>query len=154
MRFFLDSNILVSVLNKQYPLFTTTTRIISLADNSKFTVFTSPVCLAIAFYFAEKKHKSIVAKKKISILCEHIKIADANKRTVVQSLENHDGHDFEDGIEYYSALENECDYIITEDVNDFYFSKIEAISSEDFFEKYLINPSKKKRKINYELPQQ
>ena len=63
MRIFLDANILVSVLNKEYPLFTYTSRIISLADKKKFTLFTSPVCLAIAFYFAEKKYKSISAKK-------------------------------------------------------------------------------------------
>ncbi len=148
MRIFLDANILVSVLNKEYPLFTTTSRIVSLADNSKFTVFTSPVCLAIAFYFAEKKHKSILAKKKISILCEHIKIADPNKSTVVQSLENPAVHDFEDGLEYYAALENKCDCIITEDVNDFCFSKIEVIRSEDFFEKYLSKTLKIKKRIN------
>ncbi|HEV8079701.1 MAG TPA: PIN domain-containing protein [Chitinophagaceae bacterium] len=146
MRIFLDANILVSVLNKEYPLFTTTSRIVSLADNSKFSVFTSPVCLAIAFYFAEKKHKSILAKKKISILCQHIKIADTNKNTVVQALKNQAVNDFEDGLEYYSALENKCDCIITEDIDDFYFSKIEVIRSESFFEKYLLNRSDKTKK--------
>ncbi len=143
MRIFLDANILVSVLNKEYPLFTTASRIVSLADNSKFTVFTSPVCLAIAFYFAEKKHKSILAKKKISILCKHIKIADANKNTVLKSLQNRAVNDFEDGLEYYSALENKCDCIITEDIDDFYFSKIEVIRSEDFFDKYLAKSTKR-----------
>jgi predicted nucleic acid-binding protein len=148
MRIFLDANILVSVLNKEYPLFTTTSRIVSLADNPKYTVFTSPVCLAIAFYFAEKKHKSIIAKKKINILCEHIKIADANKNTVLQSLHNPAVHDFEDGLEYYSAIDNKCDCIITEDTNDFYFSKIEVISSENFFEKYLSKASTSKKRRN------
>ena len=146
MRIFLDANILVSVLNKEYPLFTITSRIVSLADNPKYTVFTSPVCLAIAFYFTEKKHRSILAKKKIRVLCDHIKIADANKSTVVQSLENAAVSDFEDGLEYYSAIENKCDCIITEDVGDFYFSKIEVISSENFFEKYLVTSLKSKRR--------
>lgn len=145
MKIFLDANILVSVLNKEYPLFTITSRIVSLADNPKFTVFTSPVCLAIAFYFVEKKHTSILAKKKISILCEHINIADANKNTVLQALKNPAVNDFEDGLEYYSAVENKCDCIITEDIDDFYFSKIEVIRSEDFFEKYLSKTSKIKK---------
>ncbi|MGI8584481.1 MAG: type II toxin-antitoxin system VapC family toxin [Chitinophagaceae bacterium] len=147
MRVFLDANILVSVLNKEYPLFTLTSRIISLADKSKFTLFTSPVCLAIAFYFAEKKYKSASAKNKIQILCDHINIAAANKSTVLQSLNNPAVNDFEDGLEYYSAVENKCDCIITEDVDDFYFSKIEVLSSENFFEKYLLNsPDKQRRK--------
>ena len=138
MRVFLDANILVSVLNKEYPLFTYTSRIISLADKTNFTIFTSPVCLAIAFYFAEKKYKSVSAKRKIQILCEHINIAPAIKSTVVQSLNNPAVNDFEDGLEYYSAVETRCDCIITEDINDFYFSKIEVLSSEAFFEKYLL----------------
>jgi predicted nucleic acid-binding protein len=137
MRIFLDANILVSVLNKEYPLFTYTSRILSLAGKTKFTLFTSPVCLAIAFYFAEKKHKSAAAKNKIQILCQHINIAPDNKSTVLQCLQNPAVNDFEDGLEYYSALESKCDCIITEDVNDFYFSKIEVLGSEDFFEKYL-----------------
>jgi predicted nucleic acid-binding protein len=139
MKIFLDANILVSVLNKEYPLFTYTSRIISLADKSKFTLFTSPVCLAIAFYFAEKKYKSISAKNKISILCGHIHIASATKNTVLQSLQNPAVNDFEDGLEYYAAIESKCDCIITEDIDDFYFSKIEVLGSEDFFEKYLAN---------------
>lgn len=139
MRLFLDANILVSVLNKEYPLFTVTSRIVSLADKSKFTLFTSPVCLAIAFYFAEKKYKSVSAKKRIQILCDHLSIASTDKSTVMQSLNNPAVTDFEDGLEYYSALENKCDCIITEDTDDFYFSKIEVIRSENFFEKYLSN---------------
>ena len=137
MRIFLDANVLVSVLNKEYPTFTYTSRIVSLADRSKFTVFTSPVCLAIAFYFAEKKYKAVSAKKRIEILCDHINIAPSNKSTVMQSLQNPAVNDFEDGLEYYSALENKCDCIITEDIDDFHFSKIEVLNSESFFEKYM-----------------
>ena len=137
MKIFLDANILVSVLNKEYPLFTYTSRIVSLADNKKFTLFTSPACLAIAFYFAEKKYKSISAKKRIKILCEHIRIAPANTTTVVKSLNYPAIDDFEDGLEYYAAVESKCDCIITEDIEDFYFSKIEVLRSEDFFQKHL-----------------
>ena len=68
MRIFLDANILVSVLNKEYPLFSYSARIVSLADNKKFTVFTSPICLAIAFYFAEKKSGTQLAKKRLKYL--------------------------------------------------------------------------------------
>ena len=33
-------------------------------------------------------------------------------------------HDFEDGLEYYTALEKDCKSIITEDQNDLYFQKL------------------------------
>ena len=138
MRIFLDANILVSVLNKEYPLFSTTSRILSLSDNKNFILYSSPVCLAIAFYFAEKKFKSIKAKIKIQLLCDHIQITPVNESAVIKTLQTPAINDFEDGLEYYSALENKCDCIITEDIDDFYFSKIEVIRSEEFFKKYMI----------------
>jgi predicted nucleic acid-binding protein len=137
MRIFLDANFLVSVLNKEYPLFTQTSRILSLADKKRFSLYTTPLCLAIAFYFAEKKFRSVMAKNKVNILCEHINIAEVNKSCVSKTLKNPAINDFEDGLEYYAALENKCDCIITEDIKDFYFSKIEVLKSGQFFEKYL-----------------
>lgn len=139
MRIFVDANILVSVLNKEYPLFTYTARILSLAGNKDFQLYTSPVCLAIAFYFAEKKVKAAKAKEKISILCDKINIADATGASVQKSLKNKKILDFEDGLEYYAAVENKCRCLITEDREDFYFSEIEVLNSEQFFEKYMMN---------------
>ena len=86
MRVFLDANILISVLNKEYPLFSHTARILSLADKKDFEIYTSPICLAIAFYFAEKKYKSATAKEKIRVLSGHIKIAEATKTSVQKNI--------------------------------------------------------------------
>lgn len=88
MRLFLDANILVGVLNKEYPLFSCAARIVSLADNKKFTVYTSPICLAIAFYFAEKKSGTQMAKRKIEILVDKLSITDVGKKEVLLSLQN------------------------------------------------------------------
>lgn len=132
MKVFVDANILVSVLNKEYPLFTHTSRILSLADSAGFQIYTSPVCLAIAFYFAGKKYKATKAKEKISLLCEHIEIAEATKSSVQKALKNKSVLDFEDGLEYYSAEESRCTCLVTEDMNDFYFADMEVLTSEAF----------------------
>ena len=137
MRVFVDANILVSVLNKEYPLFTYSSRILSLADYGNFEVYTSPICLAIAWYFAEKKHKAKIAREKIKTLCQHISIASSTKAAVENALLNPKINDFEDGLEYYSAIESNCHFIITEDTNDFYFAGIPVLTARSFFEKYV-----------------
>jgi predicted nucleic acid-binding protein len=137
MRIFLDANILVSVLNKEYPLFTISSRILSLTDTNEFEVYTSPVCLAIAFYFAEKKYKTRMAKQKLGILCDHIRIAEVTTSSVKKSLNNQRINDFEDGLEYYAAIESRCSCIITEDADDFYFSEINVLNCHDFYMKYM-----------------
>lgn len=138
MIIFLDANILVSVLNKEYPLFSYTSRIISLADNKKFTVYTSPVCLAIAFYFAEKKSGTNMAKKKMDILCSKLLIAEVGEKEVLAAVANKAAEDFEDGLEYYAALHKKSKVIITQNKSDFYFSDIEVLDAEEFVGKYLL----------------
>ena len=137
MKIFLDANILVAVLNKEYPLFSNAARILSLSGEKDFEVFTSPICLAIAFYFAEKKSGSSAARRKIALLVSHINISPANKETVLKTISNKKIIDFEDGLEYYSALESGCQAIVTENQEDFHFSEIEVVSCREFMERYL-----------------
>jgi predicted nucleic acid-binding protein len=138
MRIFLDANILVSVLNKEYPSFTFTSRLLSLVDDKKYSVYTSPVCLAIAFYFAEKKSGTTIAKQKIELLCKKLLITKVGKEEVLFALQNKKVNDFEDGIEYYAAIANKCQVIITEDLSDYYFSEIPVQTAQDFLIEHVL----------------
>ncbi|MBD3750641.1 MAG: PIN domain-containing protein [Sphingobacteriales bacterium] len=138
MNIFLDANILVAVLNKEYPVFSLAARILSLADHPRYKIYTSPVCLAIAYYFAEKKSSSASAKKKISLILEHIHVAASHQSGVLNTLSNPKINDFEDGLKYFAALESDCDCIVTENVKDFYFSKIEVLDCKGFAQKYFV----------------
>jgi predicted nucleic acid-binding protein len=130
-RVFIDANVLVAVINKEYPLFSDAARVLSLADRSDYDIFTSPVCLAIAFYFAEKKSGTSLAKKKLKLLLEHIKVTTMDDKIVRQALSNLSIHDVEDGMQYYSAISAGCTYIVTEDKDDYYFSNISVTSCKN-----------------------
>lgn len=132
MRVFVDANILIAVLNKEYPLFSNAARILSLNGKKNISIYTSPLCLAIAFYFSTKKSGEKLAKKKIEQLCQNIRITTIQEDLTKQALQNPKIHDFEDGLEYYSALNHICDFIVTENQGDFYFSEIMVVGCEDF----------------------
>lgn len=132
MKIFVDANVLVSVLNREYPLFTYAARVLSLTDAAGFEVYTSPVCLAIAFYFAEKKSGNEQAKRKIVLLAGKLRIAPADERTVRLAAGNSAIHDFEDGLEYYAAVLAGCETVITEDKDDFYFSEVPVYGCEEY----------------------
>ncbi len=135
MNVFLDANILVAVLNKEYPVYSDAARLLSVPGHK---IYTSAVCLAIAFYFAEKKHGSTVARKKISLLARHLEIADCGKKEAEAAISSHRIHDFEDGLEYYAAIHAGCTCIITEDSNDFYFSEVAVLDAASFLRQYVI----------------
>lgn len=134
MRVFLDANVLVSVLNKEYPLFPHSARILSLADQLRFQLYTTPICLAIAFYFAEKKCGTARAKQKMQVLSSKLHIAAVDSQTVTSAVSNPSVMDFEDGLEYYSALQHDCKAIVTEDSEGFYFSEIPVFDCRKFLE--------------------
>lgn len=137
MRFFLDANILVSVLNKEYPVYIYTSRILGLAGNTNTTLVTTNICLAIAFYFAEKKYGKTLAKSKISLLVQHLDIAECGKREALSVVQNKKIHDFEDGLQYYAAVHSNCSVIVSNDLDDFYFSDLQVMDPERFFRKYV-----------------
>ncbi len=132
MRLFVDANILVATLNKEYPLFSWSSRLLSLHGKENIQIFTSPLCLAIAFYFSSKKSGEKMAREKIGMLLQHIGITSVDEKTTEQAIKNRQIHDFEDGMEYYSAIQHSCDCIVTENQKDFYFSDIEVMGCEEF----------------------
>lgn len=138
MKIFLDANILVTVLCNEYPRFTECARVLSLADDKRFEVFTSPLCLAIGAYFAEKKNGKKLSKQKIALLVEKLKVTSMDGSAAKRTVENKRVDDFEDGLEYYSALDAKCSCIVTYDRNDFHFSELEVLDARQFLLKFAV----------------
>ena len=138
MKAFVDANVIVAVLNKEYPVFTHAAKVLSLADSRRFQLYTTPLCFAIAFYFSCKKNGAAVAKEKMKILANKLKIAEIKQQDVWNAANNKKIEDFEDGLQFYAAKNARCSAIITENVKDFYFSDIEVLSAEDFLIKHVI----------------
>jgi predicted nucleic acid-binding protein len=139
-RIFLDANVLVTVLCNEYPRFSACARVLSLTDDPRFKVYTSPLCLAIGAYFAEKKNGKKMARKKIALLVEKLGITTVDETVTQRALDNVKVSDIEDGLQYYSAVDAKCSAIITYDKRDFHFSELEVLDGEEFLLKYAVMP--------------
>ena len=138
MNIYIDANVIISVFNKEYPAFGYAARVLSLADDRKFKLFTSPLCLAMVFYFASKKSGAAAAKKKIQILAGKISIAENKQADILQAAGSKKIHDFEDGLQYFAAIHAKCQCIVTADTGDFYFSDIEVCTPEVFLAEHVL----------------
>jgi len=141
-RIFLDANVLVTVLCNEYPRFTACARVLSLADDPRFEVYTSPLCLAIGAYFAEKKNGRKKARKKIALLARKLRITAMDENAVQQAVANPKVGDLEHGMQYYSAVAAKCGHIITYDRKDFHFAELPVLEPEDLLMQQVVrNPS-------------
>ena len=131
-KIFLDANVLVSVLCNEYPRFTACARVLSLCDDKRFEVYTSPMCLAIGGYFAEKKGGKKLAKQKVALLAQKLRFTAIDGNAVELGLANKKVNDFEDGLQYYSSVAAKCTCIVTYDRKDFHFAEVEVLDAEEF----------------------
>ncbi len=136
MKVFIDANILVAVLNKEYPNYTFAARVLSWVSDNGHQLYTTTISLAIASYFAEKKHGAKRAKEKMAVLAQNFWIADCGKPEVMNALANKKIKDFEDGLQYYAAANSLCNCIVTENKEDFYFSELSVYNAEEFLKMY------------------
>jgi len=61
-----------------------------------------------------------------------VKVLSLNDKIIDLALNDSNFKDFEDGLQYYSAVENEQDIIITRDLNDFKESKISVMTADEY----------------------
>ncbi|WP_332911716.1 hypothetical protein [Algoriphagus boritolerans] len=89
------------------------------------------------FIFLRKKSGTALAKRKLEILSTKLKSTLVDQDTVRLTASDERVYDFEDGLEYYSALNSDCEVIITEDSGGFHFSKIPVMNCERFMHERL-----------------
>jgi predicted nucleic acid-binding protein len=137
-KIFLDANILVTVLCNEYPRFGPCARVLSLVDDPRFEVYTSPLCIAIGAYYASKKNGKKLARKKVSLLGEKLRMTIMGQSAMERTLADPRILDIEDGLQYHSAVDAKCGYIVTYDRKDFHFADIPVMDAEDFLLKHAV----------------
>lgn len=138
MNIFLDANVIIAVLNQEYPRFDLSARVLSLAGNSKFNFYTSTLAISISFYMSSKKSTDTVAYNKIKLLANKIDIA-TNRSTDLKSVfANKKILDIEDGLQYLAAKGSKNKVIVTYDLGDYHFSDIEVLEPKTFLMKYAL----------------
>ena len=99
--------------------------------------FTHSVISSVCLRVYSLQPGTAMARTKINMLIEKLLFTSIDSKTVKDVKNNKKIHDFEDGLQYYSAIESKCTFIITEDKKDFHFSEIEVLGSRDFIETYV-----------------
>ena len=86
-------------------------------------------------YVARKNFSREILYDIITDLRKVISFTNVDDLTIQRALILR-ANDFEDAIQYFSALQAGADCIVTRNVKDFSFSDIEVITPSDFLTKY------------------
>lgn len=112
---FLDTNILIDILLDRDLDGISIKKIAPYLKDSK--VFLSTLSVHITFYILKIKPNSIMHKSAVDLI-NTMNLVPLSNIIVGISMKSY-LNDFEDTLQYYSALDQNCDYILTRDIKDF-----------------------------------
>jgi len=128
----LDTNIILDLLAKREPYHQDSMQIFSLADLGKIDIVVSSLSLVNVHYILNetlktKNARSIIRKFKVLVTT-----FDLNDKIVGLALNDDQFSDFEDGIQYYTAIEAKCEFVVTRNLKDFKNSSLPVMSPKEF----------------------
>ncbi len=129
---FIDTNIVIDLLAKREPFYKAAAKLFSLADRGKVKLFVSSLTFANTNYVLSKLNNSTLAREILTRFKVLVVVVDLNDKIIELSLNDKSFPDFEDGLQHYSALENEADIIITRNLKDFKNAKIPAMTAQAY----------------------
>lgn len=133
-KLFVDTNIVIDLLSRREPFFEESANLFSLADKKVIELGVSSLTIANTSYtllrqMDSNKTKAILRKLKLIV-----KILSLDDKIVGLALNDDTFSDFEDGLQHFTALENNQDIIITRNLKDFKNSKLPAMTAKQFLE--------------------
>ena len=134
-RIFLDTNVMLDLLGERIPFYLSSAKIASLADKGDITLVVSALSYATVDYFLTKYQGSEKSREKLRKFKIISEISDLNESVIEKGL-NSEMKDFEDSLQYFSALNSDCKIIITRNSMDFKGSAIPVMTPDEFLKSF------------------
>ncbi|MBS7294026.1 MAG: PIN domain-containing protein [Treponema sp.] len=111
-KYFVDTDVILDLLSQRVPHFHFSAVLFSLAEMGKFELYTSPTVMVNTFYILRKNLGNENAKNALRKLRIILHVIDSSEKVLDLAL-NSNFNDFEDAIQYYTALDADIQTIIT-----------------------------------------
>jgi predicted nucleic acid-binding protein len=131
-KLFVDTNIVIDLLSRREPYYDEAATLFSLADKNQVELSISSLTIANTSYALLGQMDSAKAKSILRKLRLIVKILPLDDKIVGLALNDETFSDFEDGLQYFTAIENGQETIITRNLKDFKNSKLPAITAKQF----------------------
>lgn len=130
----IDTNIVIDLLSRRELFNIEAASLFSLADKKDIELSVSSLTIANTSYTLLRQKTANETKAILRKLRLIIKILPLDDKIVGLALNDETFSDFEDGLQYFTAIENNQDIIITRNLKDFKNSKLPVMTARQFLE--------------------
>ena len=135
MRVFLDTNVLIDYLAHRQQFYQNAAYTISICGDKGFQMLVSALSFATTSYILSSHNKmaAITIKKLFANFIKSCHVTPVDSQTIDESIAS-EFSDFEDAMQYYSALRGHADVIITRNKNDYKAALIPVYEPQEFLD--------------------
>ena len=130
-RIFIDTNIIVDLFSRREPYYIHAARLFSAIEKGLIEAYVSSLTFANLHYLLRKESGSNKAVEALKNLRKLVAILPVDDGVVVQALDS-GFNDFEDAIQYHTALASNISCLVTRNQKDFRTAAIKVCSAEEF----------------------
>ena len=126
-----DTNIVIDLLSRREEFYGEAQQLFTLSDYNKVKLFVSSLTIANTHFLLSREKTGAEAIKiliKFKILAKVLPLTDKILELALVS----DFKDFEDAIQYHTALENDLEIIITRNKKDFKNSLLPVLTAKEY----------------------
>ena len=128
-----DTNIVIDLLAKRDKFLTEAQELFTLSDRKKVKLYVSSLTFANTHYVLSQSLKIENSRKILRRFKVLVDVLPMDDKIIDLSLDS-EFNDFEDAIQYYTALENNLEIILTRNLKDFKLSKIPVLTAKDYLQ--------------------
>jgi predicted nucleic acid-binding protein len=131
VKVFIDTNLLLDVLAQREPFYADSAEVWTLAELSRIAGFASTLSLPNLYYLLRRSKGQQTARKALSILRDIFNFVPLDMQIANQAMDA-DIKDFEDAIQFFSALRARATVLITRNPKDYPIGDIAIQTPHEF----------------------
>lgn len=130
-RLFVDTNIVLDLLQKREDFFKDAQELFTLADEGRVELYISSLTITTVNYLLSRYYNSLQAKKLLLKFKVLVNILPLDDKIIDLALSS-EIDDFEDAIQYYTAMQIGAKVIITRNKKDFKKGTIVVLTAQEY----------------------
>ena len=134
MKVFLDANVLIDVVQNRIDFVETSSKVLQLGLDGECELCASDITFTTVSFYARKNRTQEQLYEVLQSLRGFIDVAPSGKIAIDWALQQK-SKDFEDSVQYYTALRSGAEYIVSRNVRDYPYNDIPVVSPIEFLKK-------------------
>ncbi len=133
-KLFVDTNILLDLLARREPFYEEAAELFSLADMKHVHLSVSALSISTVNYVLSKSMDAKQAKAILRKLRLILNVLATDEKIIDLALNDDTFFDFEDSLQFYTALEAGQELIVTRNLKDFKHAKLPVMTARQFLQ--------------------